>query len=307
MARFLKAMRDAENGHRPPPAGDVPSLTVVNPPAIDAEPADDEPSMPFIEVGPNRSIEASADVLAYRPVAAPRAAAATPAAAAPDGLRAVTFRPLSLAKTATGIAPEVVAFHNPGHAIAGQYRDLLAAILAAATARGTPTLFFTGSAAGAGTTTVCLNVAVTAARQGRRVVVVDANPRRPAVAARLALCDRPGMGEVLAGTATLDEALQETEQPGLTALTGGGTAGNAPRAAETYRSLLRQLRLRFDLVLVDGPHWDGRPEVTAPGAACDAAFLVFPASGDDASATEELTRQLPASGVRLAGCVVAAR
>lgn len=308
MTRFLDAMKDAENGHLPGPAGGGPALSVVNPPPSDIDSVDDEVPMPFIEVGPDRSVEGSADVLAFRPVAPPAAVAAKPVAPAPDALQAVSFRPWpGAAKSSVGIAPEVIAFHNPGHPFASQYRDLLAALLTASAARGTPTLFFTGSAAGSGTTTVVLNLAVTAVRQGRRVVLVDANPRRPAVAARLSLCDRPGLSDVLAGTATLDEALQETEQPGLSALTSGGPAGSAPRAAETYRSLLRQLRQRFDLVLVDGPHWDGRPEVTAPGAACDAAFLVLPAGGDDARVSEELTRQLPASGVRLAGCVVAAR
>jgi Mrp family chromosome partitioning ATPase len=305
MTRFLQAMRDAENGHRPFPASDGPSLSVVTPPPPEIDSVDDEPPMPFIEVGPNRSVEGSADVLAYRPIAA---APAAPVAPPPESSRAVSFRPLNAAaKASVGIAPEVIAFHDPGHAIAGQYRDLLASVLGAARVRGTPTLFFTGSAAGAGTTTVVLNLAVTAARQGRRVVLVDANPRRPAVAARVALCDRPGLCEVLAGTATLDEALQETEQPDLSALTGGKPAGTALPAAETYRSLFRQLRLRFDLVLVDGPHWDGRPDVTAPGAACDAAFVVLPAGGDDARVSEELSRQLPASGIRPAGCVVAAR
>jgi Mrp family chromosome partitioning ATPase len=298
-------MKNAENGQRPLPASDGPSLSVVTPPPPEIDSVDDEPPMPFIEVGPNRSVEGSADVLAYGPAAAAPVATVAPP---PDSLRAVSFRPLAAAaKASVGIAPEVIAFHSPGHAIAGQYRDLLASVLGAASARGTPTMFFSGSAAGAGTTTVVLNLAVTAARQGRRVVLVDANSRRPAAAARLALCDRPGLCEVLATTATLDEALQETEQPGLSALTGGKSAGTALPAAETYRSLFRQLRLRFDLVLVDGPHWDGRPDVTAPGAACDAAFLVVPAGGDDARVTDEWARQLSASGVRPAGCVVAAR
>src|SRR5437588_769138 len=77
------------------------------------------------------------------------------------------------------------------------YRDLLAAVLGAAPARPAVALLFTAATAGAGATTVVLNLAVTAARQGRRVVVVDVNVRRPAVAARLALCDRPGLAEVL--------------------------------------------------------------------------------------------------------------
>jgi Mrp family chromosome partitioning ATPase len=310
MARFLDAMKHAEDGHRQSETS--PNLEIADPesppftlhvaplPAIDYP--DDEPAMPFIEVGPSRSVEGSPDVLAHRP------RVALHAAHAPSGPRAVTFRPLAVSvETRTGIAPEVVAFHDPDHSISAQYRELLDAVSSAATSRAAAALFFTGSAAGAGTTTVVLNLAVTAARQGRRVIVVDVHARRPAVAARLALCDRPGLSEVLAGTAALHEAIQETEQAGLFALTSGGPSVTAPRAVEAHRSLLRQLRQRFDLVLIDGPRWDSRPEVIGPGSACDAAFLVVPADANDPSIADELLRQIPSQGVPLAGCVVAAR
>ena len=62
------------------------------------------------------------------------------------------------------------------------------------------------------------NLAVTAARQGgRRIAVVDADPRRPTLSERLGLSARPGLCDVLAGAATLDQALQPTGQANLTA------------------------------------------------------------------------------------------
>ncbi len=301
MARLLQATKQSGNGHRPPVAPSAARPADASPqnhPQLaGTEPADDDTAVPFIEVGPSRLIEGSPDVLAVQPVPT-----FSPAPAA-DERPAVTFQPLPSPVVAPpGIAPQVIAFHNPAHAASAQYRELLAAVLAAVPARSARALFLTGSTPGVGTTTIALNLAVTAARQGRRVAVVDA-ARRSAVAARLALCDRPGLNEVLAGTASLDEALQETEQPGLVALTGGAPSAAAPRAAEAYRWLLRQLRQRFDLVLLDGPPWTGRLESTAPGAACDAAFLVV-AAGEDAG---DLLRDVPAHGVRLVGSVVATR
>jgi Mrp family chromosome partitioning ATPase len=314
MARFLKTMKHAESGQRSSTPADEPVLTLVEDPpftlhvapAIVEDFPDDDVSMPYIEVGPRRSVEGSPDVLAFKKVPVPVAVPAPVAAANASAI--VKFRPLPApVVTPAAIAAEVIAYHTPDSAASAQYRDLLAAILSATSGAAASSLLFTGSAAGVGTTTVVLNLAVTAARQGRRVAVVDVNARRPAVAARLALCDRPGLGEVLAGTATLDEAVQETEQPGLAALTSGGPAVNAPRAAESYRSLLRQLRQRYDLVLVDGPRWEARPDVIAPGVACDATFLVLPAGADETPVAADLLRQLPANGVHLAGSIVAAR
>jgi Mrp family chromosome partitioning ATPase len=311
MARFLDSMKGAENGHHHPPAHQStppgPPLTLVAPESTPEdltgqEPADEEANMPFIEVGPSRSVEGSPDVLAYRPVPPLQ----VPAVA--DASQVLSFRPLPVRVEAPSrVVPEVIAFHEPTHPVSGQYRELLTAIVKAAPPRTNLSLLFTGSASGVGTTTVVLNLAVPAARQGQRVVVVDGNGRRPAIAARLALCDRPGLNEVLAGTAALDDSLQDTEIPELTALTSGAAGAAAPRSVEAYRSLLRQLRQRFDLALIDGPRWDGRPEVIAPGAASDAAFLVVPAGSEDSPAIQELLRQIPGQGVLLAGCISATR
>jgi Mrp family chromosome partitioning ATPase len=208
-------------------------------------------------------------------------------------------------------APELVAFHRPDHPVSEQYRALVASLLgdypSAATGQA---LLFTAAAPGAGTTTVLLNAALTMARAGRqRIAVVDANLRRPAVAARLGLPDTPGLREVLAGLASLEDAVQPTGQPNLHALTAGeAVAASVVRLAGAgMRLVLRQLCQMFDHVLVDGPCWDGRPEVVALGAACDAVFLVLPEADADTPATHELLQLVPEQGALLRGCVLTTR
>lgn len=311
MARLLEVIKHIEKEQlSPAERADLirsdpvaPSRAIPAVSSFAASPIEDEPVMPFIEVGPSRSVEGSPDVLAHSP-----RAATVQTAPISTGLRAVTFRPLAApARLPAGIATEIIAYHQPAHPVSVQYREILTAILAAAPNVAAPTLLFTASTASAGTTSVVLNLAVTAVRQGRRVVVVDVNTRRPAVAARLALCDRPGLNEVLAETVTLEAALQETKQPGLVALTNSGLMMGTPRTPESYRSLLRQLRYRFDLILLDSPRWNNQLEVVAPGIACDAAFLVLPAEVAGAVETEELSRQFLEQGLRLAGSIIAAR
>jgi Mrp family chromosome partitioning ATPase len=209
-----------------------------------------------------------------------------------------------------GFAPELLAYHAPGHPVSGQYRELLTALLTAAPGVRHQALLFTPAGSEADCATVLLNVAITAARQGRRrVVVVDANLRHPGGAGRLGLPEVPGLREVLAGAATLEQALQETDQGNLLALTAGaaGAGGGVRFVAETMRSLLRQLRQRFDLVLVNGPPWDGRPDVTVLGAACDAVYLVLGEQEAETPPVDDLLRVIPAQGARLAGCILAGR
>ncbi len=313
MGRMFEVLRQAERALRSreeSPADKAPGESAD--PGPGAEPEDGSP-VSFIEVGPRHSIDGSPDVLACAPVRRPPAAEAVePAAEA-----RVVFRPLpARSRPDAGrprLAPELVAFYSPALPAAEQYRNLLAALLPATGVRGDercPVLAFTASQDEVGATTVVLNLAITAARQGRRrVIVVDANLRRPAVADRLGLDPAPGLREVLLGTATLDQALRPTEQPHLLALTAGlAEPGAGPRfVAETTRSLLRHLRSRADLVLVDGPPWDGRPEAGLLATVADAVYLVLPEKEAETPQADDLLQSIAEYGAKLAGCVLAGR
>jgi Mrp family chromosome partitioning ATPase len=281
---------------------------VLPAPTEDAEPmlaASEE--IPFIEVGPRKSFEASPSVLAY-----PRDDS-TPSLTLQSRMksdaepRSVQFRAVPYRAKQSSLAPELVAYHAPDQPAAQQYRDVLDAVLKASAASARPSaLLFTSASLGSGATTALLNAAITAAGQLRqRVIVVDANFRRPAVAERLGLSSTPGLCEVMAGAVALDEVIQATEQSNLFALTAGvRTASGVRFVAETLRSLLRQLCQRYPLVFVDGPQWDGKPDVTALGAACDAVFLVVSESEAETPHIDALVQLIPAQGARLAGCIL---
>jgi Mrp family chromosome partitioning ATPase len=305
---MLDALRRTANPQTEADAQPSPPLALA---ATDSEPmlvhADDE--VPFIEVGPRKSMEASPSVLACTPVSPPRAP--LPQAAAPrepvSAPRSIHFRAVPDHSAARSrLAPELVAYHAPDQPAARQYREVCDAVLNAVAGDRAAALLFTPALPRSGNTTTLLNIALTAARQERRrVVVVDANPRQPAVAERLGLPAAPGLREVLAGAATLEDVLQATEQANLFALTAGvRDAGGVRFVAETMRSLLRQLRQRFPLVFVDGPCWDGRPDVTALATACDAVFLVAPEQEAETPQTDALLRLISDRGARLAGCIL---
>jgi Mrp family chromosome partitioning ATPase len=294
MGRILDAFR--QGGPRP-----LPPEAPLDHPGADAE------EIPFIEVGPRSSMDASPAVLAALP-AARQVQARAPGP--PSGLprpHNVLFRSLH---ASSRFAPELVAFHAPGRPEAARYAELTESLLAAVArpAKGgrdeaPPVILFTAIRPGIGATTVLLNVAVTAARRGCRVVVLDANLRKAGVADRLGLEAAPGLTEVLAGDSTLEQALRPTDQANLTALTAGSPAPTLA-SSEALQELLGELRRAGDLVLVDGPRWDGRAGVAALAGASDGVFLVVPAGEADAPPASDLVRRLPAQGVALAGCVL---
>jgi Mrp family chromosome partitioning ATPase len=157
------------------------------------------------------------------------------------------------------------------------------------------------------TVAVLLNLGVTAARGGERpVVVADADRRRPRVARALGLAECPGLGEVLAGEVGLEQALRPAEPANLLALTAGGEErpGGVRLVSETVRSVLRQLRQRYDLVFVRGPAWDGSPDARHLAEVCDAVYPVLPEADAAGSRLDELLQALPRQGAVPTGCLL---
>ena len=262
--------------------------------------------MPFIEVGPQRYFEASADVLAAGPRALDAATARTP--------RCSGHCPPPRRSAAS--APELVAYHAPGQPASTATPTCSPRSSrpgASAPGAACRTLLLTAARAEIGTTTVLLNLAISAARQGLRVVVVDANLRRPALADRLGLPAGPGLTDVLAGEARSD-AVRPTAQAGLFALSAG--SATALLADETsLRDVVLELAAQYDLVLIDGPRieqplpagraWDRRA-VSLLATACQAMYLVVPAAESETAATTDLAASLVERALPLAGCIVAA-
>ncbi len=315
MGRLLEALRHTQTPRRPhdeerPVLCPVP---VAEPAALTEEVGSE---MPYIEVGPRHSFDASPDVLACAPPSPRRLPIPQPTPL--NEPAPVSFRPPLESAPAplaphSPFVPELTAFHTPDQPSGECYRRLLGSVLPASGVRpgeSCAVLLFTAPAPGIGATTVVLNAAIAAAQQGTwRVIVVDANLRQPAVAGRLGLPPAPGLREVLTGAAPLDGALQPTAQHHLQVLTAGlAASGPGPRfVAETMRSVLRHLRQRADLVFVDGPCWDNRPEVTSLATAADAVYVVLSEDQAESTQADALLQSIPASGARLAGCILSAR
>lgn len=329
MGRMLETLRQGKTGAAP--ASEEKPVAPLR--AVPPEPAQDndfDETVPYIEVGgPRKVIDASPDVLAvavpaYRgptPVIAPMPMVEVkptppperPAPSTDGGPWTVQFRPLSRealpsSRVMRRLSPELIAHHQPDHAVAQQYRTLLNSLLVQCPSGFGQVLLFTSPAPWGGTTTVLLNLAITAARhEGRRVAVVDANQRRPALADRLGLGPAPGLREVLGGSVPLAQAMQETAQKNLWALPAGRTSNDSRLPLDWLMPTLRQLRQQFELVFVDAASWNEGSEVSALAATCDSVYMVMQEmanTGTDGVGPLPLLRQPPTN---LQGCILTMR
>jgi Mrp family chromosome partitioning ATPase len=315
MARIREALRQVE--FKPGKPRDLDSAPRPYQPDEDGPRVEEE--IPFIEVGDRQTpMEASPSVLASIPKTVgksergelqkrPMGASRSAVSSANLRLSRVSFRPFPpesspLRPIAQRFDTDLVALHQPDHPISAEYRVLVQNIEEQLPCGQPRVLLFTSATSQSDTVTVLLNLAITRAKQNRpRDIVVDANFRRPVLAERLGLPLVPGLGDVLAGTVSLSRALQETGQPNLSALTAG-KGGSI--SFEAVRTVMRQLRGRFDWIFVNGPCWGGLPDLITLGSACDAVYLVLSESDEGTTKMEDVSETILQQGGCLQGCFV---
>jgi capsular exopolysaccharide synthesis family protein len=113
----------------------------------------------------------------------------------------------------------------------------------------------TSSIAEEGKTCICANLAANLASIGRKkVLLIDADLRKSELARYLNVSSKPGLTEFLCGSVSPEKIfLQPVE--GLQFIPGGERITKSPEllAGEKFRSFLKEMRSRFDIVLLDTP------------------------------------------------------
>jgi capsular exopolysaccharide synthesis family protein len=114
----------------------------------------------------------------------------------------------------------------------------------------------TSSQPNEGKSCTSLNLALTLAQRGGRVALIDADLRKPGVAALLGLANGKGLSSILTGAHTLEDVMQPLEAlPNLKVVPGGPRPPNPADllSSSGMKEVLGELRERFDHVVVDSP------------------------------------------------------
>lgn len=186
-----------------------------------------------------------------------------PESAPKTSLATVSRNGQSLAPVARGGSLTMLA--DPQSPAAEAYRSLAATLQFSFADRQLQTIGITSAAAGEGKSTTVANLAIALAEGGRRVIVIDADLRRPTLHTLFGVDRQEGLANLLVGEQTLLPLL-ETSAAGVRILTSGPDSANPLEvlASRRFDQVLALARAQADFVLVD----------TAPaGALADAAVL----------------------------------
>lgn len=295
MGRMTELIKHADP-RRTPPAELARTADAEPEPTADMLEFDGE--VPFIEVGGKDGVlrfvdrPAAGATVTVEPIPEPEPQLRLVGESLPPGIFRIQFAPVHPGQRADrGFGPELIAFHQPGHAVSEQYRQLFAAIQGQIPGAAQRVLLFTAAAPEAGTTTVVLNLAITIAQQeAARVLVVDANWDRPALGARLGLPPAPGLRDVLASRMPPAWVVHETHQPHLRAITAGRPT--LPRHDAALPQVIDQLRQDYDWVLVDSACDRSPADLMPLPDCCDALYLVTRQADADSEAVRDLQQAI---------------
>jgi capsular exopolysaccharide synthesis family protein len=169
------------------------------------------------------------------------------------------------------------------------------------------TIAVTSAMPGEGKTTAALNLAlVTAMSVGRRALLVDCDLRRPKVHVALGLRPECGLAEVLAGEATLDQAVIKVDGTNLEVLPVRGTPSNPSEllGSERMRTLVEEVARSYDQVIFDLPPTLAMPDAKAVSELVDGIVFVVRADvtpEDDVAAALDVLDRRRVLGVILNG------
>ncbi len=145
---------------------------------------------------------------------------------------------------------------HPESVAAEAFRSLRTSVLLSRPRSGPRVILITSCLPGEGKSTVTVNLAISFAQHGKKVLIMEADMRRPSMKHVLDVPNDSGLSNVLAGTLTLDQAtLHGVHVPTLDVLPAGPRPPmpSEMRGSTAFDSLLEQLRAFYDIIMIDSP------------------------------------------------------
>src|SRR5713101_5482712 len=153
-------------------------------------------------------------------------------------------------------AVELVTQVRPQSQMAESYRALRTSLLLSNLGAPPKVIMITSALPQEGKTTTSINCAVVLAQKGIRVLLIDADLRRPSIHKTLGMGPRSGLSNVLTGSANLQQTIARSPVlPNLFILPAGTPPPNPAEllASTNMRDVLEELRSQYDHIVVDTP------------------------------------------------------
>lgn len=203
------------------------------------------------------------------------------------------------------MSTELITLNNPKSPSAEAYRTLRTNIQFSNVDGNLQTICVTSSGPGEGKTTTATNLAETFAQAGNRVLIIDADLRRPRVHKVFKLSNHKGLTNVLANQYSIDDVTQVTGTE-VTVITSGPIPPNPSEllGSQKMKDIITQLKQLYDVIIIDAPPVGMVTDAAILSTIVDGTILVVASGKTEIDGAKRAKQLLENVGARIVGVVM---
>lgn len=204
------------------------------------------------------------------------------------------------------VARSLLTYSNPYGTIAEQYRTIRNNIQYASSGRKMRSLLITSPSAQEGKSTATVNLAISMAQRGDRVLAIDVNFRNPTLHQIFGVQTSPGLSNVLGQQLDVREAIYGTEVEGLDILPSGQRFFNTTELLDSglMGDVMHYASSHYDMILLDCPPVLGVAETNALVSKCDGVILLLGSGKTQLEQAKEAKRALLFAKANILGVIL---
>lgn len=200
----------------------------------------------------------------------------------------------------------LITHSNSKSPISEQYRTLRTNIQFSSLDEEMQTIMVTSPGPGEGKSTTISNLAVVMAQQGKRILLVDTDLRKPTAHHTFRQTNTRGLTNVLTRQMTVEEAIRETEIEHLSILPSGPVPPNPSEllGSKAMEQLIKNLTMEFDTILFDCPPILAVTDAQIMANVCQGVVLVVKSGGTEIEEAVQAKERLETVNAKLLGVVL---
>lgn len=206
-----------------------------------------------------------------------------------------------------GIDPHVIFYFDPKSSIAEQYRALRTNLLSLREDKPFESIMFASAVGGEGKTISLLNLAVSLATElDKKVLLVDANLKKPELHQMLDVESRHGLSDYLNNGLALKDIVSETNINNVSLIVGGGYCTNSVELLDSQKmkDLIEEASGKYDFVFYDVPDVISYTDASVLGPKLDGAIMNIELERTDRKVIDRAIGQLIESRVNIIGTIL---
>lgn len=201
---------------------------------------------------------------------------------------------------------KLITKYDPKSPISEQFRTIRTNILYSSIDDEIRTIMVTSSGPGEGKSTTTANLAVVFAQQGKTVLLVDADLRKPTVHYTFKLMNTTGLTTILTNQIELMDAVNKTDESNLFVLSSGPIPPNPSEllGSKAMKFFLENALEEFDMVIFDTPPVLAVTDAQILGNLCQGTVVVVSSGKTEKDSLMKTKELLTSTNGRLLGVVL---